>query len=177
MRVSLFTRREGDQKPSSGEKLLSLALPFLGVLDVLVTTIVFLRQGELLSERNPVLRAIAGSHNLVLYFAWSTLYILFLAFLSNWLVSESIRARAGNETTFGKLLKKGVHDPKQVGQYNPLHFYVVLYSCLVGLYVMIIATNFFVVRGDPPTSLDTLVIYVMSLFSTASVAYFLAKAR
>ena len=40
-------------------------------------------------------------------------------------------------------------------------FYVALYSCLVGLYVTIIATNSFVLRAAPATFLDNLVAYVM----------------
>jgi len=160
---------------SSGEKLLSLALPALGVLDVLVTTVAYARQGELLSERNPMVTNITESHNMILYYGWSVFYILLLTFIAKWLVSEAYKAKAGMETSFGKLLKRGVHDPKSIGQYDPHHFYVALYSCLVGLYVTIIATNSFVLRTSPATFLDNLVAYVMSLFSTASVAYFLTK--
>lgn len=162
---------------SSGEKLLPLALPALGVLDVLMTTVAYARQGELLAERNPIVKDIAGSQNLVLYYSWSVLYILFLTFISKWLVSQSYRAKRGEGTTFGRLLKRRVHDLKSISQYDPHHFYVVMYSCLVGLYVIIVATNSFVLRGDAPAFIDNLVAYVMSLFTTASVAYFLTKAN
>ena len=50
---------------SSGEKLLSLALPALGVLDVLVTTVAYARQGELLSERNPMIANISQHDNVL----------------------------------------------------------------------------------------------------------------
>jgi hypothetical protein len=161
---------------SSNEKLLPLALPILGVLDVLETTIVYIRQGELLTERNPIVKSIAGAHNLVLYYLWSVLYILFLTFVSRWLVSESYKAKRGQGTVFGRLLGKGKRDEKSIDQYDPQHFYVVLYSCLIGLYIMIIATNSFVLRVDAPTFVDNLVAYVMALFITASVAYYLTKA-
>jgi len=172
----LITKFKNGLMASSGERLLPLTLPSLGVLDVLMTTIVFLRQGELLTERNPIVKSIAGSQNLILYYIWSVMYILFLTFISRWLVSESYRAKRGEVTAYGRLLKRVAHDPKSIGQYDPQHFYVVMYSCLVGLYVIIIATNAFVVRGGEPTFVDNLVAYVMSLFSTASVAYFLTKA-
>lgn len=162
---------------SSGEKLLPLALPTLGVLDVLVTTVAYARQGELLTERNPMVSVITNSHNLMLYYAWSVFYILILTFAAKWLVFESYKAKRGQETSFGRLLMRGVHDPESIGQYDPHHFYVVMYSCLVGLYVMIIATNSFVLREGPPTFVDNLVAYVMSLFSTASIAYFLTKIK
>ena len=105
---------------SSGEKLLSLALPALGVLDVLVTTVAYARQGELLSERNPMIANITESHNMIMYYAWSVFYILLLTFIAKWLVSEAYKAKAGMETSFGKLLKRGVHDPTSIGQYDPL---------------------------------------------------------
>nr|MDO8133715.1 hypothetical protein [Candidatus Njordarchaeum guaymaensis] len=77
---------------SSGEKLLPLALPTLGVLDVLVTTVAYARQGELLTERNPMVSIITNSHNLMLYYAWSVFYILILTFAAKWLVFESYKA-------------------------------------------------------------------------------------
>jgi len=159
----------------SNEMLPSLALPFLGILDVLVTTVAYFRQGELLSERNPFVKAITGSHNILLYYFWSVLYILFLTFLARWLVSESNKAKVGHETAFGKIIGRRVHDPKTAYKYDPHHFYVVLYSCLIGLYVMIVYTNIFVAGGVRPTFVDNLATYVVSLFSTASVAYFLTK--
>ena len=164
---------------SPNERLLPIALPALGVLDVLVTTVAYARQGVLLSERNPIIQGIADasvadSRNLILYYGWSVLYILFLTFIAKWLVSEAYRAKRGERTLFSALFKGG--NPKSIGQYDPHHFYVAMYSCLVGLYVMIIATNSFVLRVDAPTFVDNLVAYVMSLFITASVAYFLTKA-
>jgi hypothetical protein len=165
---------------STNEKLLPIALPVLGVLDVLVTTVAYVRQGILLTERNPIIQSITDasitdSRNLILYYAWSVLYILFLTFIAKGLVSEAYRAKRGEKTVFSTLFRG--RDPKSIGQYDPQHFYVAMYSCLVGLYVMIIATNSFVLRGDAPTFVDNLVAYVMSLFITASIAYFLTKAN
>jgi len=161
----------------SDEKLISLALPLLGILDVLITTVAFLLHGEIPTERNPIVRDIAGSHNIILYYFWSVLYILFLTYLSKWLISESYKSKRGEETAFGKLLRRTVHDPKSIGRYDPNHFYVVLYSCLVGLYVMIVVTNLFVLREVTPTFMENLLTYIISLFSTASVAYFLTKSK
>lgn len=109
----LYTDRKRDGLMASvGERLLALALPSLGVLDVLLTTIVYLRQGELLTERNPIVKIITGSQNFILYYIWSVGYILFLTFFSRWLVSESYRAKRGEETPYGRLLKRVVHDPR-----------------------------------------------------------------